>query len=95
MEDEDMPSDLQLLGEDDSDVKDSHPKPKALAKRKASPDCIDETRLQKKIKPTENGTEDSTETATTTDAATDKPQESLSPTQKNYLVNLAGPQICC
>jgi hypothetical protein len=86
MEDADMSSDLPLPEEDDSGAKGSHPKPETLAKRKASPDCIEETQIQKKIKPTENEIEDSTKAARTTVAAREKPQESLSLTQKNYLV---------
>lgn len=66
-------------------MEDLRPKPKTLAKRKASPDCLGETQSQKKTKQTENASQDLADTILTTVAATEKPQEALSPTQKNYL----------
>lgn len=52
MEDDDVSSDPRVSEEDESGVEDLNPRPEVLEKRKASPDCIEETRSQKKIKQT-------------------------------------------
>ena len=81
----DVSSDLRLSHRADSGVEDLRLKPKALAKRKASADVLEETQSQKKVKQAEDASQDLTDTILTTVAATEKPQETLSPTQKNYL----------
>jgi hypothetical protein len=89
-ESEDPSSDLQIFQQDGSDAQDLHLRPNTLEKRKAGPDSIGETQSRKEIKHTntgsqDTGSQDSTGTTMTTHTTMEKPQESLSPAQKNYI----------
>lgn len=83
-EDDDISSDLSHTQDNDgSDMEDVHANPTAAGKRKASPECIEGAGPLKKAR-TETGGQENIDLSTTD--TTTKPQQSLDPAQKQYLV---------